>query len=234
MSTYDLEEQERIDALKDWWDKWGLWVQLGIGAFVIVVFGLQGYRYYQKTQGEQAEALFASVQKTAQEAAASKDSKKLSAAASAMAEQYPGSFYATEAQLLAARNAAEVKDWAAAETHLRWVVANGRDLYKDLARLRLASVLLEGKKYDEALKQLADIGDEGFASVVADLKGDIYAVQGRTDEARAAYQVAVDKSQARSALKSISQAKLDAYGGAIAAKKDDAAKTDDGKNGAAK
>ena len=31
MSAYDLEEQERIDALKDWWDKWGVWVYAAIG-----------------------------------------------------------------------------------------------------------------------------------------------------------------------------------------------------------
>ena len=33
MSAYDLEEQERISALKDWWDKWGNWVYLAAAAF---------------------------------------------------------------------------------------------------------------------------------------------------------------------------------------------------------
>ena len=87
MAAYDLEEQERIDALKDWWAKWGIWVYVAIGAFLIGVLSVQGWRYYQKSQGEQAELLFKSVKQTAQEAAASKESKKLSEAASAIAEK---------------------------------------------------------------------------------------------------------------------------------------------------
>ena len=30
MAAYDLEEQERIDALKDWWAKWGMWIYSAI------------------------------------------------------------------------------------------------------------------------------------------------------------------------------------------------------------
>ncbi len=220
MSTYDLEEQERIAALKDWWDKWG---KVVIAAAVAAVLGMVGtffYRDYQKTQGEKAEALFADAQKAGQ------DSKKLTEAATALAEKYPDSFFATEAKLMAARSAVDGKDLAAAETHLRWVIDHGRDLYRNVARLRLAAIMLETKKYDDALKLLGDVKEEGFASVTADLKGDVYAAQGRADEARAAYQVAVDKSETRSALKSISQAKLDALGGALVTKKDEPAKTD--------
>jgi hypothetical protein len=39
-------------------------------------------------------------------------------------------------------------------------------------------------------------------------------VQGKRDEARAAYQVAAERAGERSPLKAISQAKLDAFGGA--------------------
>ncbi|MFO0216878.1 MAG: hypothetical protein ACK511_12760, partial [Burkholderiales bacterium] len=46
----------------------------------------------------------------------------------------------------------------------------------------------------------------------------------RTDEARAAYQMAVDKADSRSPLKAISQSKLDAVGGTI--EKPAEAKTD--------
>src|SRR5258708_39992598 len=115
MSTYDLEEQERIAALKDWWDKWS---KLVLGAAIVALVARAGtffYKDYQKSQAGKAEVLFTSVQKTAQEAAGGKDSKKLSSAATALADQYPGSFYATEAQLLAARSAVEAKDLAAAE-----------------------------------------------------------------------------------------------------------------------
>jgi predicted negative regulator of RcsB-dependent stress response len=225
MSTYDLEEQERISALKDWWDKWGMWVQVALAAFVVGMLGVQGWRYYQKNEAEQAEAVFKSVQKTAQETAAGKDGKKLSEAATAMADKYPGSFYSTQAQLMAAKVAFETKDFTAAKGHLQWVADKGRESHRNVARVRLAGVLLEEKKYDDALKVLDGVKEESFLQVAADMKGDVYAAQGRADEARAAYQIAVDKADPRSSMKVVSQAKLDAFGGAIEVKKEDDPKT---------
>lgn len=213
MTAYDLEEQERIDALKDWWDKWGNWVYAGVGAFVIGAAGIQGWRYYEARQNADAEVLFRSVEKTAQEVAASKDSKKLSEAATAMADAYPRTFQATDAKLLAAKAAFDAGDLASAKNHLQWVVDNGRDTYKPIARIRLAAVQLDDKKFDEALKSLEQVKDEGYVSMVADLRGDVLAAQGKKDEARAAYQIAVEKATDRSPLKAISQAKLDAFGG---------------------
>ena len=225
MSTYDLEEQERISALKDWWEKWGNWVSTGVVVALLGVVGVQGYRYYQKSQTEQAEVLFKSVKKTADEVTASKESKKLSDAVNTLVEKFPGTFQATEAQLMAAKAAFDAGDFAAAKSHLQWVVDKGRDTHRTIARLRLASVMLETKDYDGALKTLEGVKEDAFQSSVADLKGDIFAAQGKRDEARAAYQLAVDKADTRSALKAISQAKLDAFGGADASKKPDS-KTD--------
>lgn len=213
MAAYDLEEQERIDALKDWWDQWGNWVYAGVIAFFLGIAALQGWRYYLASQNADAEVLFKSVEKTAQEVAASKDSKKLSEAATAMAEAYPRTFQATDAKLLAAKAAFDAGDLASAKLHLQWVVDNGRDTYKPLARIRLAAVLLDDKKFDEALKALDQVKEEGYASMAADLRGDVLAAQGKKDEARAAYQIAVEKATDRSPLKAISQAKLDAFGG---------------------
>lgn len=215
MSTYDLEEQERLAELKDWWDKWSFWIYVTIGALIIGTTGVYGWREYQKNQNDQAEILFKSVKKTAEESAAGKDSKKLSEAASTLADKFPTTFQATDAQLMAAKAAFTANDFAAAKTHLQWVIDKGRDTHRNIARLRLATVLLETKNYDEALKLLDTVRDEAYMSAAADLKGDIFAVQGRRDEARAAYQLAVDKADARNALKPVSQAKLDAYGGAI-------------------
>jgi predicted negative regulator of RcsB-dependent stress response len=214
MSAYDLEEQERISALKDWWDKWGTWIYLALAAFFIGVIGTYFWRDYQVKQAMQADTLFKSVKKTAEEVNASKEFKKLSDAANALTEKFPRSFQATDAQLMAAKSAFDAKDLASAKTHLQWVVDNGRDTHRNIARVQLASVLLEDKKYDDALKTLDGVKEDAFVSVASDLRGDIFAVQGKRDEARAAYQVAAERAGERSPLKAISQAKLDAFGGA--------------------
>ncbi len=214
MSAYDLEEQERISALKDWWDKWGTWVYLAVAAFFVGVIGVYFWRDYQGRQAAQAETLFKSVKKTAEEVNANKEYKKLSEAANALSEKFPRTFQATDAQMMAAKSAFEAKDYAIAKTHLQWVVDNGRDTHRNIARVQLASVMLEDKKYDDALKVLDGVKEDAFAGIANDARGDIFAVQGKRDEARAAYQVAVEKAGDRSPLKAISQAKLDAFGGA--------------------
>jgi len=233
MSVYDAEEQQRIDALKDWWAQWGTLVFAGLIVFLVGIAGAQGWRYYQKQQVVKAETLFVSVQKVAQETAATKDWKKLSAAATALADKYPSTFYATDAQLMAAKAAFDGKDLAEARKHLQWVVDKGTASHQPIARVRLAAVLLDEKKYDDALKMLDGVKGEGFVSLAADLKGDIFAAQGRRDEARAAYEVAVDKADQRSPLKPISQVKLDAFGGASEKPADKAAeaKGDKGEKG---
>jgi len=224
MAAYDFEEQERIAAIRDWWAKWGKLIYAALTAFLLGVAGTQGWKYYQRTQVQEAEALFVSLQKVAQETAATKDWKKLSDAASALAAKYPSTFYATDAQLMAAKAAFDNKDLAQAKKHLEWAAENGSKTHQPIAKVRLAAILLDEKKYDDALKMLDGIKSEGFTSMVADLRGDVFAASGRGDEARAAYQLAVDKAEERSPLKAISQSKLDAFGGAT--EKPVVAKTD--------
>jgi predicted negative regulator of RcsB-dependent stress response len=208
MAVYDLEEQERLDALKDWWDKNGKFVYLAIAAFVGAVAATQGWRYYKATQTEQAETLFKNIQKISDD----KDGKKQSEAAALLVEKFPGTFYATEASLLAAKASFDAKDYAAARRHLQWVAEKGNAQFRPLARLRLAAVMLEEKQYDAALKAIEEVREESYVSLAADLKGDVLMAQNKKEEARVAYQLALDKSEARSPLRQFTQFKLDALG----------------------
>jgi predicted negative regulator of RcsB-dependent stress response len=93
-------------------------------------------------------------------------------------------------------------------------MGNGVDEHRGVARVRLAAVLLEQKKYEDALKVLDANKDAAFAAIAADMRGDIMLAQGRLDEARAAYKLAVEKAEPRNPVKQIAQTKLDALGGA--------------------
>ena len=53
-----------------------------------------------------------------------------------------------------------------------------------------------------------------YTALYSDLKGDVLAAQGKNQEARAAYQVALDKSDSRSGYRALVQVKLDALGAA--------------------
>lgn len=207
--SYDFEEQERIAELKAWWEDNRIYV---FGALILAVlsFGAwQGWKFWEKRQDEEAAALFLPVS----DAVRGGDPKKVSEAAQKVIAQQPGTFYASEAALYAAKAAFEAGNLDEARKQLEWVMSKGVDVHQGVARMRLAAVLLEQKKYEEALKTLDGNKDPGFVALAADLRGDVMLAQNRVDEARAAYKLAIEKADARNPVKSIAQTKLNALGG---------------------
>jgi len=207
--SYDFEEQERLAELKAWWEdnRWYVVgaIVAGIGAFA----GYRGYLWWTQREAEAAAALYQPVA----EAIAAKDAKKADAAAARVIAEHPGSFYASEAALMLAKDAFDAGNLEEARKQLEWVVANGADSHRGIARVRLAGVLLEQKKYDDALRVLDGNKDEAYAALAADMRGDIMLAQNRLDEARAAYKVAAEKADPRNPVRSIAQTKLNALGG---------------------
>jgi predicted negative regulator of RcsB-dependent stress response len=109
---------------------------------------------------------------------------------------------------------------AGARSQLQWVIDNVKeDEIRDVARLRLAGVLLDEKKLDEALKLVEVKPVESMTGLYADLKGDILLAQGRSAEARSAYQLALDRSEMGSPYRFTLQLKLDSLGEAKPASK---------------
>jgi predicted negative regulator of RcsB-dependent stress response len=211
MAVYDLEEQEQIAEIKAWWKQYGGLVLLVVTAALLTLAGMRGWSYYQTRQGVEAGELYAQLQG----AVGANDAKKVQDIAAVITDRYKRTGYAAFAALAAARAAADTGDRAAAKARLQWVVDNGRDdEIKDMARLRLATVLFDDKNYDEALKLLDAKHLDTYTALYADLKGDVLTAQGKLQEARAAYQVALDKSDSRSGYRALVQVKLDALGAA--------------------
>ena len=108
----------------------------------------------------------------------------------------------------------QAKDAVHAKVQLQWVIDHASETgLQDAAHLKLASVLLDEKKYDEALKQLDAAHPESFTELYSDLKGDILSAQGKVAEARVAYQLAYDKADAKSTYRNLIQLKMDGLGG---------------------
>lgn len=207
--SYDFEEQERLAELKAWWEDNRIYVFGAIAAAVIGFGGWKGWQFWEQRQDEEAAALFLPVD----EAQRTADPKKIAAAAEKVVAEQPGSFYASQAALIAAKAAFDAGSLDEARKHLEWVMNKGVEVHRGVARVRLAAVLLEQKKYDEALATLDANKDPGFVPLAADMRGDIMLAQGRLDEARAAYRQAIEKADARNPVKSIAQTKLNALGG---------------------
>ncbi len=77
---------------------------------------------------------------------------------------------------------------AKAQAELEWVVAKNSDVaLTNVARIRLARVLLAQDKAEQALSQLQTAPQEGFQASFYEAQGDIYAALGRNEDARGAY-----------------------------------------------
>ena len=211
MAVYDLEEQEKLDDLKAWWEQNSKYVSAAVLVVALVVIGVQGWRWYQRTQAEQASVLYQAVS----QAARANDISKAKEPASQIADRYARTAYAPRAALLYAKMLYDSGDKAGARAQLQWVVdhASGDEL-KAIARFRLAQAMLDEKQYDDALKTLDVKTDDAFAGLFADLKGDILAAAGKSAEAKSAYETALAKIDPKSPYRAFVQVKFDALGGA--------------------
>ena len=179
-SHLDLEEQEQLDELKHFWKRWGdpiTWV-------LIVVLGgyaaWMGWQSYQGKQAAQAAALYDTVER----AALGNDAALLDRSVTDIKDKFANTTYAQQAALLAARVYNDTQRTTDAKTQLTWVIDKASDEgYQALARLRLASILVEDKAYDDARKQLTTKTPEAFAPLMSDRLGDLAMLQAQPAEA---------------------------------------------------
>lgn len=206
--VYDLEEQEQLDALKAWWHSNGNNVLLAVGALCVAFAGFQGWKYYQHKQGLEASAQY--------EALAQldiKDIKQVRSLSGQLMEKYAGTPYAARAALMAAHANYEAGDAKSAHAQVEWAMAHTKeDAVKSVAQLQLAGLQFEEKKYDAALKTLADKYDPAYDGLLADLRGDILAAQGKSAEAKKAYAEALGMLDEKNKLRQYTEQKLDALG----------------------
>jgi len=154
MAAYDLQEQEQLEAIKQWWARYGNAI-LGLAAAVLLsIAGWRGWQWYQDDRANQAMAYFEALE------AAAKDNDeeslaRLKAAAQTLRNDYPTTLYATRGALIAAQALAELGNYDDAR-----------------AQLELAAVLLDEQRYDEALAQLEN-PPQAFATLYADRRGDV-------------------------------------------------------------
>ena len=197
--------------MKAWWNRYGNLVTWLVIAALAAYSGWSAWNYYLRNQSAQAGQLYEEVQK----GVTAKDSARVLRAAADMQEKFPRTAYAEMTGLAAAKVAFDANDMKSAKAQLQWVSDNGADdEYRAIARVRLAGILLDEKAYDAGLKVLASEVPPAFVGVVADRRGDLLAAQGKTADARSAYQSALAKMDQKNPGRLLIQLKLDALGGA--------------------
>src|SRR5260370_7833519 len=188
MSTYDLEEQEQLAALKAWWKEHGGAIVLGATLVLAAIGAWSAWTWYQRSQAAQAAVLYDTLQK----AARANDLKMTRETAGAILENFPRSAYAPLAALVSAKIHFQAGDLKTARAQLQWVIEHARsDEIRSLATLRLASVLLDDNESDAALKILEAKPHPSFEALYASQRGDILATQKKRSAARPTYKPAL-------------------------------------------
>lgn len=205
----DLEEQEQLDQLKHFWKQYGdliTWVLIAImGAYA----AWNGYNYWQRNQSAKAAALYEEVERAAQ----ANDVAKTERAFGDIQSGFGSTAYAQRAGLLAAKVFYDGNKLDAAKAALTWVADKSNDEgFSSVAKLRLAGVLADAKAYDDALTLLSGSFPHSFEALVADRKGDLLALQGKSAEAKAEYTKAYSAFDLGSDYRKLVEFKLNALG----------------------
>jgi len=213
----DLEEQEQLDQLKAFWQKYRNLITGVLTAVLFAYAAYSGYQWWRTSQASAASQLY----ETMVSAINKGDKDQTLRAADDLQKQFAGTPYAAMSSLVAAKIAADAGDSAKAMAYLRWATKNASDQgYLALAKLRLTAQLIEQgaeKDFAEADTILNEKPVSGFEALWLERRGDWYLSQQKTAEARKSYETAwVQLNQAKEfpeEARRLLKVKLDAVGG---------------------
>jgi len=169
MAEEYLTDDEQLEAVKRAFTEYAPWI---LGGVVLGVGGWYGLQHYKAHKNE--VALRAADQFSQMTAALQmNDPKKSLQIADGLIKDFPNSPYADQAQLTVARIDVESGKSADAVAPLTQVMNNSKDMeLQQIARLRLARVLIDQGKPDDAIKLLAAGTPGSFAGRYHEVRGD--------------------------------------------------------------
>lgn len=176
-------EQEQLESIRKWWGQNGKSLVLGLA---VGITGLAGYRYWDESRNLRAESASVNYDQFLG-LASKKNLDDTRQAGKTILDSYPESTYARLTALYLAKLEVEADKPAAARERLQWVLEHhGKDGLDSVARARLAQLSLAEGKPDAAWQALEE-GGLTAGDRYAELKGDILAARGKTEEAIAMY-----------------------------------------------
>jgi len=192
----DRTEEEQIEHLKDMWRRHGVPVLVGAGLALAAVVGWKVWENHQESQAAEASSAYQTMLETILTAEDDASRTRAAELADQLREDYASTRYAEFAGLMQARLAADAGDFAGAETLLESVVQSTNDeALAEIARQRLARVLAQQDRAEAALELFTDEVSGLLLAGREEVRGDLLVSLGRHDEARQAYQTAIEASE---------------------------------------
>lgn len=201
MEIYE-NENDQVDAIKRFFAENGKALAVGV---ILGVGALVGWRYWNSHQTESARAASLSYQTVVSSLSAGK-AEDLSAAEKFAADNK--NTYGALASMELAQQFVDQNQLEKAAAQLQQgLAATSDENLNAVITLRLARVQVQLKQADTALKTLDSVKGEGWAAIVADLRGEALLSKGDKQGARSAWEAGV-KSNASPALSEMMQMKI--------------------------
>jgi predicted negative regulator of RcsB-dependent stress response len=183
-----LQEEEQIDAIKQWWQENKVSV---IGAIVLTLGGSFGWSQYLDYTSATAIAAADTYDEILLERASGESADQLAMLADTIRDENGSIAFAEFAALQVAAAAAEEGDFEQAQSELEKVMAGVEvdSTLGQLAQLRLAKVKA-ALGQEEAAIAILELGSDSFPVSYAQVLGDIHLAAGREAAALEAYQTA--------------------------------------------
>lgn len=205
----DVTEQEQLDAFKQWWEKNGKIVIVLAIAVLVAFLGGKTWRDYNAGQSENASVQFEMMLAAMEQG----DSSSAIDIGGRLIGQFASTPYSSLASLALAKLHVEKGDAETARTHLQWAMDSAKqDEVKMVARLRLARLLVSENLLDEAMNLLSTVEAGPFTAPFEEVKGDIYLAKGDKEQARSAYNKALNMSATATVDSNNLRMKLDDLG----------------------
>ncbi|MFV0576918.1 MAG: YfgM family protein [Vibrio sp.] len=183
MAHYDAEEEQQVEAIKDWWHANGKAVIIGA---VIGLGGIFGWRYYQDSVASAQEAASHSYTAVVAELAAKgADAEK---DAQAFIDSNDKTSYAVLAAMQLAKVQIDAEKLDDALAQLKWAKEHNQDeVLAPMIDYRTARILAEKGDFDNAISAISGVKSEAWKARNQELMGDIYLLKGDKDAAIKAY-----------------------------------------------
>lgn len=205
MTEY-LTEQEQIEILKNWIKQYSLVILAGV---LIAIVAMSGWRFWEQRQTKILDHA-SSVYDEMLTMRAQNDSAETTIQTRKLFSHYEQTTYGKMAALMFARSAAVKMNYAEAEDQLQWALKNSKvDSFREIARIRLARLLLAEKKPEKSIDILKKVDDKNFGSLINEVRGDAYLAENKTEDARAAYQLAISQLPNADVVRPLLQMKYD-------------------------
>jgi predicted negative regulator of RcsB-dependent stress response len=193
MTEEYLTDDEQLEAVKRFTREYAPVLIIGALIGAGALFGWRYYQTYQTQQGLKAAAQFAELSALAQ----GSDVAKSRQVADQLIQDYPSSPYADQAKLVLARIDVDAGQDANAIAPLTAVMNDSKDTeLRQIARLRLARVLIDQGKPDDAIKLLSEANPGSFAGRYHEVHADALYAKKDTAAAITEYKAALDAADA--------------------------------------